>query len=410
MNTAHGEGAGYGICLSLLAGCCVLSCEIIAAPLPSSPSPSCQRLRQILRNLPAVRATVARPPCNRRNRSTLARLNRAENGLASRPPLRPCPRPSEMRRAFCKPSATVCNAISASRPATVRAACQRFGSPRRIPANVSGNRSRFRPVSDSGNIERAAPCQYIRQRGNRPPVASRGDRPRRFAASLSVKDSGKPWRTCRNRSGLSAISGDRVPDSSQHRTRQGFRQRRASCHHRTRRADSGQCRRILQAVRATVARPPCSLSIHRRQPLDDCPPARRKRPRKPSAWFGHISQGRLIRDRVGAFPFGYALAPVSRGKPSAFARLFKGRGKLCRGRVESRHKRRKIKIATYKSYQQSSLHKPVYATFQPFYNLQKWFLAVFAVHGSRGAFRLFGRIPIRRVATGATARACRLTR
>ena len=137
MNTAHGEGARYGICLSLLAGCCVLSCESIAAPLPSSPSPSCQRLRQILRNLPAVRATVARPPCR--------------------------------------------------------------------------------------------------------------------------------------------------------------------------------------------------LSVHRRQPFDVCQPAQREQPCKPSARFGHTSQGRLLRDRVGAFPFGYALAPVSRGKPSAFARSFKGRGKPCGG-------------------------------------------------------------------------------
>ena len=59
----------------------------------------------VCRILPAARPTVGRLPCNRGNRSTLARLNRAENGLASRPPFRPCPRPSETRRAFCKPSA-----------------------------------------------------------------------------------------------------------------------------------------------------------------------------------------------------------------------------------------------------------------------------------------------------------------
>ena len=56
----------------------------------------------------AIAATVRASP------ATFGR-NSDENGLASRPPRRPCPRPSETRRALCKPSATVCNAISASR-------------------------------------------------------------------------------------------------------------------------------------------------------------------------------------------------------------------------------------------------------------------------------------------------------
>jgi len=98
------------------------------APRLSAFRPSAPDSGQCRRILPAVRSTVARPPCNRRNRSTLARLNRAENGLASRPPLRPCPRPSEMRRAFCKPSATVCNAISGKRPQPWRTSRQASAS------------------------------------------------------------------------------------------------------------------------------------------------------------------------------------------------------------------------------------------------------------------------------------------
>ena len=65
-------------------------------------------------------ATSNAPRRIRRHRAPLARLNRAENALASRPPFRPCPRPSETRRALCKPSATVCNAISGKRPAIRR--------------------------------------------------------------------------------------------------------------------------------------------------------------------------------------------------------------------------------------------------------------------------------------------------
>ena len=71
---------------------------------------------------PAIAATVRASP------ATFGRIRRQsiENGLASRPPFRPCPRPSETRRALCKPSATVCNAISGKRPATWQP-CNRSG-------------------------------------------------------------------------------------------------------------------------------------------------------------------------------------------------------------------------------------------------------------------------------------------
>ena len=167
-----------------------------AAPIPANvagycppsvqPCAACQRFdrpRRIPANVcripPAVRSTVARSPCNRGNRSTLARLNRAENGLASRPPLRPCPRPSEMRRALCKPSATVCNAISASRPQpwrTWNAATVRNRSRRRIRRQHRTRRADSSPIYPPATIERgdrAPPVSgspvpaSVRQRRNR---------------------------------------------------------------------------------------------------------------------------------------------------------------------------------------------------------------------------------------------------
>ena len=75
----------------------------------------------------------------------------------------------------------------------------------------------------------------------------------------------------------------------------------------------------VAALGSLNARQPVRWFIHRPQPLDDCPPARRKRPRKPSAWFGSVGEGRPLRDRVGGFSAGCAFAPSSRGKPSAFA-------------------------------------------------------------------------------------------
>lgn len=44
----------------------------------------------------------------------------------------------------------------------------------------------------------------------------------------------------------------------------------------------------VAALGSLNARQPVRWFIHRPQSLDDCPPARRKRPRKPSAWFGSV--------------------------------------------------------------------------------------------------------------------------
>ena len=135
--------------------------DVCRVPLPAN----------VCRIPPAVRSTVARSPCNRGNRSTLARLNRAENGLASRPPLRPCPRPSEMRRAFCKPSATVCNAISASRPAGSPASVRRPSAP---PVSGSEVRAGFRPMSAA--TVRASGLSAIPATSNAPrPVSLSGN-------------------------------------------------------------------------------------------------------------------------------------------------------------------------------------------------------------------------------------------
>ena len=133
---------------------------------------------------PAVRSTVGRLPCYRGNRSTLARLNRAENGLASRPHVRPCPpRPSETRRALCKPSAPCLqrNQRQASRRKRAR-----------IPATVANIERR----------DRSTVAQPIRR-----PCASRHHRPRRRIRRNIER--GKPWRTRRNRSGLSVYPASR---------------------------------------------------------------------------------------------------------------------------------------------------------------------------------------------------------
>ncbi len=93
-----------------------------AAPIPANVAGYCPPSVQPLPVRLAIVATVRASP------ATFGRIRRQsiENGLASRPPRRPCPRPSETRRALCKPSATVCNAISGKRPQpwrTSRQAC-----------------------------------------------------------------------------------------------------------------------------------------------------------------------------------------------------------------------------------------------------------------------------------------------
>ena len=83
------------------------------------------------------RATV-RP----RRRIRHHRRKRAENALASRPPSVPCPRPSEMRRAFCKPFSTACNAgkDSPASPAPPSASRPPFAPWLRRPsATIAGN-------------------------------------------------------------------------------------------------------------------------------------------------------------------------------------------------------------------------------------------------------------------------------
>ena len=132
---------------------------------------------------PAIAATVRASP------ATFGRIRRQsiENGLASRPPRRPCPRPSETRRAFCKPSAPRLQRNQrkpSGNPATVR--------PWR---NLSGDRVPVATIERrnlSGNIERgerAPPVSVSTWRPWRTSTAAPDSSPP--CASLS----GKPWRT-----------------------------------------------------------------------------------------------------------------------------------------------------------------------------------------------------------------------
>ena len=248
-----------------------------AAPIPANVAGYCPPSVQPLPVRLAIAATIRASP------ATFGRIRRQsiENGLASRPPLRPCPRPSETRRALCKPSAPRLQRNQrkpSGNPATVRPWRNLSGD--RVPVatierrNLSGNIKRGEcapPVSRStvANIERragfvATVCQSIRQavanierragfRRDRAPVypasRNRSTVRRLSAVRPSAPDSGQyqrqPWRPFDR-------GEHRTP--RHHRTRQGFRQRRASCHHRTRRAcQPFDVATVRQSIRQAVA-------------------------------------------------------------------------------------------------------------------------------------------------------------
>ena len=214
---------------------------------------------QCRRILPAVRSTVARSPCNRGNRSTLARLNRAENGLASRPPLRPCPRPSETRRAFCKPSAPrlqrnqrkPSRRKSGKRPAT-RRPCNRSTVPRRIRRQHRTRRT----------------CRACQRFDRAPPVRAG------FVATVG-KDSPPPSNAATVRQSIRQAVAVRRAAGSVRRstvcrlsvypaTRQGFR--RPSATVRPWRNLSGA---TVRAIAATVRASPATFGRIRRQSIEN---------------------------------------------------------------------------------------------------------------------------------------------
>jgi len=209
-----------------------------------------------------VRALVA-PWLRRRIRHH--RRKRAENALASRPPSVPCPRPSEMRRAFCKPFSTVCNAGKDS-PAS--------------PAPPSASRPPFAP--------------WLRRPGCAAPWLRRaslsGDRSPRPASGLSAIPATvrpfAPWLRPGCAAGFATIAGN-APKTPLQAVRRPSRVRvRPKCAVRfasrfrpfaTRaRIRPPVPRRFRQAVRADSGnRPRRPLSIYRKpRPL----PIRRHRP------------------------------------------------------------------------------------------------------------------------------------
>ena len=149
------------------------------------PLPACQRFDRAA-SLSGKPSRRKRPPevCRRIRHH---RRKRAGNALASRPPPVPCPRPSETRRAFCKPFSTVCNAgkDSPARPAPDS------GKPWRPLAGS------VRPVSDSGEHRNAATIgsgqPFDRAAGSVPPVYPATVRPcRRKRPRLSAVR--RPWK------------------------------------------------------------------------------------------------------------------------------------------------------------------------------------------------------------------------
>ena len=156
---------------------------------------------------PAIAATVRASP------ATFGRIRRQsiENGLASRPPFRPCPRPSETRRALCKPSAPCLQrnqrqasagsgqgfrqaSAVATYPANAATVCRATIGSGRPLAGFVGNIGSGQPFDRSGQCQRQAVA--VR------PCAG-------FVASLSAPDSGQ----CQRQASAS-LSGDRAPEAS----------------------------------------------------------------------------------------------------------------------------------------------------------------------------------------------------
>ena len=125
---------------------------------------------------PAIAATVRPSP------ATFSRIRRQpiENGLASRPPFRSCPRPSETRRAFCKPPA----------PRLQRNQRKPSGNPATVRPWQTSNAANVPP--DSSPVYPATVRPWRNLSGDRVPVATierrnlsgnieRGDRAQPFA-------------------------------------------------------------------------------------------------------------------------------------------------------------------------------------------------------------------------------------
>jgi len=187
-----------------------------------------------------------------------------------------------IRQPFDRPRQFRQHRTRASRPALDRKRRPFDRVPRRIPANIGTPPEASAPVSGSEvPASRAASLS--------------GDRPRRRNAAQPfdrvppVSLSGKPWRPLASRhhrtperratvrpcaapvsgSEVPASRGDHVPPASDDSGGQAVA---------TVRADSGQCRRILPAVCATVGRPPCYRGNRSRLARLFSPETRRKRP------------------------------------------------------------------------------------------------------------------------------------
>jgi hypothetical protein len=132
--------------------------------------------------------------------------------------------------------------------------------------HAAGFRQAVRPVSDSGDRVPRPACQRARIRRRIPATSNAATVGRKCAAppvSLSGKDSG-------NRSTVATVRACQRFGSRHHRTRASRGDRVPP--------DSGQCRRILPAVCATVGRPACYRGNRSRLARLFSPETRRNRP------------------------------------------------------------------------------------------------------------------------------------